>query len=173
MKSVIIIILGAGLVSILAGCSSTPVELAPVGPNPHGVGNAASNGQLEVFSRLVACTEAENPIWHQHSAYRIYDLEGRLVKYVGNTTGYYEEDPRVVALPPGQYRVSARASDYLRVEVPVTINPGHTTRIHLDGNWKLPNDAARQELVSLPDGNPVGWLEQDMKPAGSRSGATQ
>ena len=28
-------------------------------------------------------------------------------------------------------------------------------------------------MLNGPDGNPVGWLEQDMKPAGSRSGATQ
>jgi len=165
MKSIDILI-GAGLVSLLVGCATTPVVLAPVGPNPHGVQTADSKGQLEVYSRLFACTEGDNPAWHQHSAYRIYDLQGRLVKYVGNAVGYYEQAPRLVSLPPGAYRLRARASDYLRVEVPVTIERGRTTKVHLDDRWQLPAYASNGQLVSLPNHEPVGWLAGTATPSG-------
>jgi hypothetical protein len=37
------------------------------------------------------------------------------------------------------------------------IERGRTTRIHLDNDWKIPSDAPKSELVTMPDGNPVGW----------------
>jgi hypothetical protein len=53
--------------------------------------------------------------------------------------------------------VKAQAKDYFRVNVPVTIKSGQTTRVHLDDNWTAPPEAKKSELVVLPDGNPVGW----------------
>jgi hypothetical protein len=161
MKSVSII-LGAGLVSLLTGCSSTPVVLAPVGPNPVGGERAASTGELQVFSSLTEQSDdqnqgSEDPVWRQHTDYRIYSLQGKLVKRVDNTIGHFEEAPRRVALPAGQYLVKAQAMDYLWVEVPVTIERGRTTRVHLDDNWKLSADTPKNELVSMPNGKPAGW----------------
>ena len=79
------------------------------------------------------------------------------MKHVGNAIGRYEQAPLEVALQPGNYIVRSRANDYLRVEVPVIIERGRTTRVHLDGDWKYPAGTQMRELVSLPDGNPVGW----------------
>jgi hypothetical protein len=172
MKS-IIILLGAGLVSFLAGCATTPIALAPVGPDPHGLQTTASDGNLEVYSGLVACFEGNNPPWHQHSDYRIYDLQGRLVKYVGNAPGHYDQAPLLVSLPPGEYRLHARASDYLRVDVPVIIERGRTTKVHLDDRWRLPAYASNNELVSLPNGNPVGWPAGTMETTAPGSGAAR
>jgi len=166
-------LIGASLVSLLVGCANTPVVLAPVGPNPHGVQTNASDGELEVYSRLFACTEGDNPVWHQHSAYRIYDLQGRLVKYVGNAAGHYEQAPRLVPLPPGRYRLHARASDYLLVEVPITIERGRTTKVHLDDRWQLPAYASNAGLVSLPNGNPVGWQAGMTEVTGKGSGTAR
>jgi hypothetical protein len=173
MKSVCIF-LGPGLVSLLVGCSSTPVALAPIGPNPAGNERIASKGELQVFSNLAEQSDNENqgstdpaPLWHQHADYNLYDMQGKLVKHVDNTVGHYEQAPRRVVLPAGRYLVKARAKDYLQVEVPVTIERGRTTRVHLDDNWRLPADAPKRELVSLPNGNPVGWRAESAKEIGS------
>ncbi len=172
MKS-ITILLGVGLVSLLAGCSSTPVALSPVGPNPVGYESHAFGGELQVFSRLIGHSEGNNPSWFQHAGYSIYYPDGKLLKQVDNTTGHYASSPRRVMLPAGKYLVKAQTNDRLWVEVPVMIESGYTTQIHLDGNWKLPTDASRQELVGLPNGNPVGWLAGTTEATGFGSGAAR
>jgi hypothetical protein len=161
------IFLGAGVVSLLIGCASTPVALAPVGPNPVGSESMAPEGGLQVFSSLVGRSEGDNPTWYQHTDYYVYDLHGKLVKHVDNATGYYAEAPRRVTLPAGRYLVKAQANDYFWVEVPVTIERGQTTRVHLDDNWKLPAQTPKTELVSLPNGNPVGWHAEPTKGDGT------
>jgi len=165
MKSVYCF-LGTGLVSLLVGCSSTPVALAPVGPNPVGSESMAFKGELQVFSSLVGRSEGDNPTWNQHTDYYIYSSQGKLVKHVDNTIGYYASAPRLIALPAGSYLVKAQAEDYLSVDVPVVIERGRTTRVHLDDNWKLPADTPRRELVSMPNGNPVGWRAESTKQIG-------
>ena len=149
-------LLGASLGLLLAGCAA-PVALPPVGPYLYGRETTADEGGLVVFSRMHGCSEGNNPTWYQHSDYNIYDLQGKLVKHVGNAIGRYEQAPLEVALQPGNYLVRSRANDYLRVEVPVLVERGRTTRIHLDGDWKYPAGTQMRELVSLPDGNLVGW----------------
>ncbi len=159
-------LLGTGLVSLLVGCTSTPVALAPVGPNPVGSESMTAEGGLQVYSSLVGRSEGDNPTWYQHTDYYIYDLHGKLVKHVDNTTGYYAKAPRRVTLPAGRYLVKAQANDYFWVDVPVTIERGQTTRVHLDDNWKLPSDTPKTEPVSLPNGNPVGWQAESRKKTG-------
>jgi hypothetical protein len=149
-------LLFAGLTLSLAGCS-TPVALAPVGPDPYRSAGTGPEGKLEVYSRLSTQTEGNNPVWYQHSDYRVYNFQGQLVKYVGNSIGRYEQAPLPLALPSGRYLVKARSRDYMRVMVPVIIESGRTTRIYLDGSWQPPADTARTALVTLPNGVPVGW----------------
>jgi hypothetical protein len=141
-----------------------PVSLGPVGPNPVGVRKDGSEGELQVFSRLVSQKDDQNqagdgePIWHAHTDYSIYNLNGKLVQHVDNTIGHYAERPTRVALPAGTYLVKAQAQDYLRVEVLVTIAPGRTTSVHLDDKWKPSTDEPKKEVATAPNGNPVGWL---------------
>lgn len=165
------IFLGAGLVSLLVGCSSTPVALAPIGPNPFAGQRTVSQGELQVFSCLLERSDNQNqgsddPIWYQHTDYRIYNLHGKLLQRVDNTTGHYAQAPRRMPLPPGQYLVKAQAKDYLWVEVPVTIAPGRTTRVHLDDNWNLPAAVAKRDFISLPNGHPVGWRAESTQVTG-------
>ncbi len=150
------VILGMGLSSLLLGCSSVPVVVAPVGPNPAGVVSQTRDGQLEVYSDLIVRTEGDNPTWYQHRDYTVYDPQGKPVEHVRNTVGYYARRPSSISLPPGKYLVRAEAKDYLRVEVPVVIKSGQITRVHLDDDWR-PTDAPQTVVVSLPTGNPVGW----------------
>ena len=156
------VLLGAALTGLLTGCAIPRVSLAPVGPNPDGTATAASIGELQVFSRLAAQSDDQNQgstdsIWYQHTDYSIYDLQGKLVKRVGNTIGHYEEAPRLVTLPAGQYLVKAQAADFFWVQVPVTIKPGETTHVHLDDQWPQPSYASNREIVRMPNGKPVGW----------------
>jgi hypothetical protein len=158
-----LILLGIGLISLLVGCSTTAVVLAPVGPDPVGTESMASTGSLEVFSRFAKQRDDQSqggdgmPGWYQHTDYSIYDLQGKPVKHVDNSTGHYAEVPERVALPAGRYFVKAQAKDYFWVKVPVTIERGRTTGVHLDDKWKPPTDAPKTELVTTPKGNPVGW----------------
>jgi hypothetical protein len=154
------IIVGALAAALLAGCASTPVAVARVGPNPSGLNDHGNLGHLEVFSALVGRTEGDNPTWLQHRNYVIYDQNGKRIKLVINRPGYYAEQPRLVSLLPGRYIVQAEAKDYLSVKVPVIIEAGRTTRVHLDDAW-LPGEASKTELVRLPEGNPVGWSAND------------
>jgi hypothetical protein len=145
------------------------VALAPVGPDPVASASQESGGRLQVFSSLIGCSEGNNPSWYQHTGYYVYDLHGGLVKHVDNTVGHYEEAPRQVRLAAGKYLVKAQANDYFWVEVPVIIERGQTTRVHLDDRWQVSPDVSKAEVVSLPNGNAVGWRAEAMSTAGTEN----
>ena len=145
----------------LIGCSSAPVALAPVGPNPAGSTVRASTGQLEVYSALKECRDGNeydpNPAWYQHTDYIVRDLDGKRIRHVGNSVGHYARRPRRIELPPGKYLVKAEGKDGLSVTIPVLIRPGRTTRVHLDAAWHPAAAVPNSELVTAPTGYPVGW----------------
>lgn len=149
--------LGTALMVLFTGCASTPVKVAPVGPNPTGSENSTSNGRLEVFTALTGRAEGNDPTWFQHTDYVITDQQGKTLKHVENATGYYSSAPRPISLRPGHYVVKAEARDYQSVEVPVVIYPGRTTKVHLDDAWQPASNGHKAEFVSLPTGNLVGW----------------
>ncbi|MGB7747982.1 MAG: hypothetical protein WBN75_11915 [Verrucomicrobiia bacterium] len=152
-------ILVAAVISLLTGCASTPVVLAPVGPNPMGYSGMGSKGQLLVYSAWQGHGEGNNPCYYQHSNYYIYEPSGKLVRHVENIVGHYAQSPRPEVLPAGKYIVQARAKGYgnVWIKVPVVIQAGRTTRVHLDNGWTVPADIPKTELVSIPIGYPVGW----------------
>jgi hypothetical protein len=155
-------IMGAGMVGLLGGCATSAVTLAPVGPNPATAQSLSAQGSLVVFSRLSRQTDDQNqasrdPIWYQHTDYLVYDLQGRVVKRVQNAEGHYNPNPRLVNLPAGQYIVKAQAANYSTVRVMVTVKGGETTKLHLDGQWRPPSYAGKGQVVTMPDGQPVGW----------------
>jgi hypothetical protein len=151
------IILGATMTLLFAGCASTPVVLSPVGPNPAGRETTDLKGQLRVYSALEGRSEGDNPAWYQHTDYYIYSPQGRLIKRVNNRTGYYAKAPPLIALPAGKYLLKAQAEDYLWVEVPVVIESGRATQVHLDDSWSPPVNTPKAEIVNVPAGYPVGW----------------
>jgi hypothetical protein len=163
---IIPVILGTALTSLTVGCVAAPVALAPVGPNPFGRVNGTANGQMEVFSALQARYDGNDPSWYQHMDYNVYDLNGKRVRHVFNTVGHYEEAPRAITLPPGEYIVRALAKNYQEVEVPVVIEAGRITRVHLDAQWKPAAPAPQTELVDSPAGYPIGWRTQPAKDLG-------
>lgn len=139
------------IIPLLASCASRPVALAPVGPNPF-VGSSASAGTgfLRVFSERERITEGSyegaNPSFYQHTAYRIYDTKGRLVKHVGNTIGHYESTPgrfrcrpETTSLMPKQRTTSrSRCRCSLRAGEPPAstwMTAGHRQPAHRRRRW--------------------------------------
>lgn len=150
------VVAAMGLVSLLYGCAAASVTLAPVGPNPSRVALRAGDGQLVVFSAITGRSEGDDPSWYQHTDYTIYNQQHEVVKHVFNAMGHYSTTPQIIALPPGKYFVKAEAKDYASVWAPVVIEPGRTTRVHLDDTWQPASDS-KTALIKLPSGAPVGW----------------
>ena len=104
-----LILLASGLISLMLGCSSAPVAVAPVGPNPFRGGSDAPTGQLQVFSSVVHRMDDREeggdgtPGWYAHSAYSVYDLRGSLLACVANK-------PRRITPQARPYYPSRRAN---------------------------------------------------------------
>lgn len=161
------------------GCATdTRVALLkPVGPDPALAAQSSGPGYLQVYSareRAPIDLNTEDFLWNNdfgkneflhwtaHTRYSLYAPDGHLLQQVRNSTGMNDANPTAVKLSPGVYQVEAEAEDYndvtLNVMVPVLIEPGLTTVVHLDGNSNttIPRKQS-DELVRLPNGNIVGW----------------
>ncbi|HEY3756528.1 MAG TPA: hypothetical protein VGL42_10305 [Opitutaceae bacterium] len=130
--------LGLGLIAVIcAACSSAPqagITLAPVGPAAESTPQPG-DGTLVVFSAYISTEFGSNtPSYRRyHSAYRIFGPDGSVLKSVSNQSGPTSEEPSVVPLAPGKYRVEAMANGYGWVTVPVVIEAGRPTIVKLDG----------------------------------------
>lgn len=140
--------------------------LAPVGPDATSRAEPGSKGYLQVFS----ATEKSPPItsddptyFDLHSGYDINDESGKSVKFVPNHASNMDEWPDEVRLNAGKYNIVAESTCCGLVTVPVVIQQGKTTIVHLDRNWWPPSKTATNRLVFLPDGEAVGWSSSIMK----------
>jgi hypothetical protein len=156
----------AGAVLILAGCASVPTLLSPVGPDPSEHGASDPKGHLQIFSVVEPQSEGDDAVWYQHSSYVIYNEQGKRFKYVGNTTGKWDKTPQTVLLPAGRYTVTARAEGYryVLVNVPIVIEPGKTTVVHLEQGWNPPPGSGA-EIVCASSGYAVGWRAGSSAPS--------
>jgi len=160
MKAKYVAMCGASLIALLPGCATRPVSIAPVGPTPTGQPTAfVPTGRLQVFSDTETHEIGENTVYYPHTSYNIHDQSGKIVEYVPNHTGVMDGSPSTVSIPAGQYNVVAESSSYGRVTVPVVIEGGKTTVVHLDREWQPAAKTPSNDLVYLPDGEAVGWKE--------------
>jgi hypothetical protein len=164
----------------VAGCAQvSPVALQQVGPRVALVNQQINTGILQVYTareRAPINVNAEEFFWNNdfgkneflyepvHTRYVIYTADGQLVQHVRNRTGSNDADPATVVLAPGRYRIEALAEDFSdacsTVVVPVCIDPGMSTTVHLDGRWKPSGPLNENEMVRLPNGSLVGWQSQ-------------
>lgn len=163
MKNATIIVL---LALFAAGCAFNrqAVITEPVGPPPRTERVTSSNGNLVVHSgfETTDATGFAHEYAHPHTAYDIYTLDGKLARHVRNYVGGLLDDPETVALPAGNYKVSARANGYASVVLPVVIVAGKTTTVHLDSSgFNLAKQNPKGNLVKLPDGQIIGWLADE------------
>ena len=163
MKIKTIMLVGTPIILLLAGCASQPVVLAPVGPEQNNQVKYASTGHLRVFSDTKTREIGENTFYYTHTRYVIQDENGKIVKIVPNHIGDTDEMPTLVTIPSGNYKVVAQSSSYGRVTVPVFIQAGQTTVVHLDRNWKSSKKLPTDELVYLPNGEAVGWRDSTIR----------
>jgi hypothetical protein len=163
MKTKAIAFTGAVIALIQAGCASKPVTISTVGPGPISRSAPAAKGRLQVFSDTETHQSGDNTYYYLHSGYDIKDANGKELKYVPNHFGDMDEQPSVVTIPTGKYKIVARAASYGRVTVPVVVQEGRTTVIHLDRDWKLASNISSNQLVRLPDGEAVGWNNSSSK----------
>jgi len=158
---------------LLFGCASgrSGTILGAVGPAPPepATGNS-TNGTLVVYSAYEGNADfnSRDPYRPEYSDYKIY-IGGKLLRRVHNDSGTLLQDPALVELPAGQYRVVARANGYEEVTIPVVIRARQSTVLHLEGGGSWPDPAVFNptNAVRLPDGQVVGWR------AGESSGASR
>jgi hypothetical protein len=148
----------------LSGCviaKHGPV-LATVGPQDQSAFVNSTNGMLVVYSAYDVNPSFNNRDSREpvYSDYDILTSDGKPLPRVHNNSGTLLQDPLAVELTPGKYSVLAFANGYVRkVLVPVIIEAGRTTIIHLEGGGFWPDESAfnQTNAVRLPDGVIVGW----------------
>ena len=96
-----------------------------------------------------------------HSGYVLCTAEGKRLKYIANRAGPRGGEPVRISLPPGRYEVVARAAAFGTVRVPVVLEAGKTTFVHLDGSELTGASRSAAGFVTLPDGLIIGWRAKD------------
>ena len=156
----------AGIGLLVAGCASQQgMVLEAVGPGPAAAVNAdTANGTLVVYSAAVTTPDfnSRDPRRPEYTGYQIFNTDGSLRQTVQNTSDTILQRPRRVELPPGTYRVAAVANGYGLVTVPVRIEAGRDTLVHLEGGFAWPGRTtfSQSNTVRLPDGDVVGWKSE-------------
>ncbi len=135
--------------------------LEPVGPRSAAGSSRlalAGSGFLKVYSATETRHVGKFNDYYPHTAYLIYETNGNVFRWVQNAVGSTDETPALVRLRAGFYSILAQDDDYGRVTVPVVIEGGETTSVHLESR-RLPSDEQlnASNSVSLPNGRIVGW----------------
>jgi len=151
-------ILSVATAVFLASCASVPPTIVQerVGPSPGVAVNEADNGFLTVYSSTEWTTDDDGPSLLGYTNYEIDSADGRLFEEVSN--GKFE--PTRVILPKGAYTVVAESATSATVRIPVAIEPGKMTVLHLETerDWNKASVGIRSaDLVRLPNGQPIGF----------------
>ena len=153
------------MLAMLTFAGSAPAQdKSPVGPDPASRAVPGQMGGLEVFTATQKSLPAAGDDYYRsdlHTGYDIEDPSGRSVAFVANHMSDLDEWPDRAALPPGNYKIVAESTSCGWVTVPVVIEKGKITVVHLDNNW---SKTPAGQLVFLPNGEAIGWLS---RPAGT------
>ena len=157
-------------VALFSGCATKKGGLAlnTVGPASDQTTMANStNGTLIVYSAYevnadFAGRDRRSPVY---SDYKILTGDGRLLRKVHNNSGTILQDAVPAELAPGKYQVVAPANGYGHVTVPVMIETGRTTVLHLEGGGFWPDESVfnQTNAVRLPDGLIIGWRSTNVE----------
>ena len=150
-------ILSVATAVLVASCSSAPPTIVheTVGPGPTVV-NQQHNGFLKVYSATESMADDDGFSLLRYTNYQIDAADGTFFKEVPND----DQEPTRVILPKGTYTVVARSDTSGMVSVPVAIETGKTTVLHLERqkDWKEAVAGTRSgDLVRLPNGQPIGF----------------
>ena len=126
---------------LLAGCAATgPQQSAPGAPAKLTRAERwKAQGWLQVYTTQRWKHVSDNPSSYVHATYKLLTPEGHLLMDVLNVGPM--DEPEAVRLDPGNYVVEARAfkpavvkvpATRGAVRIPVTVETGKTTVLHLD-----------------------------------------
>jgi hypothetical protein len=152
-------ILSAIIATALTACASAPTTDVHETVGPALALNEERTGVLIVYSATAWMRDSDGPSVLSYTDYRIEASDGTLLKQVTNGN----EEPAHVALPKGIYTVVAQSDTSGTVAVPVAIETGKATVLHLERekDWKEP--VLRAELVQLPNGQAIGFRARDVR----------
>jgi hypothetical protein len=111
---------------------------------------------LTVYTATAWTTNDDGPSLLSYTNYQIDATDGTLFKEVPNG----QQEPTRVILPKGTYTVVAQSDTSGMVSVPVAIETGKLTVVHLEReiDWKEASAGIRSaDLVRLPNGQPIGF----------------
>jgi hypothetical protein len=150
-------ILSVATAVLVASCAFAPPTIVheTVGPSLEVV-NQEHNGFLQVYSATEWIADDDGPSLLKYTNYQIDAADGTLFKEVPND----DQEPTRVILPRGTYTVVALSDTSGKVSVPVAIETGKTTVVHLERekDWKeAPAGIGSADLVRLPNGQPIGF----------------
>jgi hypothetical protein len=150
-------ILSVATAVLVVSCASAPPTIVreTVGPSLAAV-NEEHNGFLTVYSATAWESDDDGPSLLNYTNYRIDAADGTLFKEVPNG----DQEPTRVILPKGTYTVVAWSDTSGEVSVPVAIEAGKITAVHLERekDWKEASCEIRSaDLVRLPNGQPIGF----------------
>lgn len=151
--------LGAVIVAMVAGCSTTPQVLDRVGPAPPKVGSSVGEGRLVVRSATETHPDGDSTYYYPHTSYDIYTPDGKRFKWVENHVGMNDQSPMLVTLPAGNYDVHAQ-SDFGPVIVPILIKPFKTTEVNLESaTARMSRNTNDTSVVWIPQGRSRAYYE--------------
>ena len=155
-------LIAIGAAMLFTSCTSAEPTIvsAPVGPRPPGLHEGEYVGFLTVYSATEQHPDGDNTYANVHTDYRIYRANGRLFKQVRNSLSPTDETPERMTLPKGSYVVVAQSETMGTVSIPVVIQTGKATDLHLERvkDWKaLAVNARESDYVRLPNGQIIGY----------------
>jgi hypothetical protein len=124
----------AAVAVLLGGCAdSTQVTVLPtVGPTATlSRRHYTPMGHLVVYTAVHIPPIASDTLYYPHTSYALYERHGKLLRWVRNNIGPWDEQPEVVSLAPGRYTVEAKSELQGDVMVPVIIASKKTTVVNL------------------------------------------
>ena len=153
-------LIGSVFIPFVTSCVYKALALATVGPESIVHASSATKGYLQVFSatqKSVPVVSDDSWLLDLHTGYEIYDQSGKESRFVPNHMSNLDTSPDTVTLMAGTYNIVAESTWCGLVTVPVVIQKGKTTVVHLDNNWFPSSNTPAGKLVFLPNGEAVGW----------------
>jgi hypothetical protein len=123
----------SALALLTTGAVAQTTVLSEVGPDTRPLKASDYVGTLVVYSATDRDPEGKDTVYYSHTSYEVY-RDGRPFRHVYNGHSLALENPTRVSLPKGDYVVVAQSATQGTVKVPVKIETGRTTVLHLDGN---------------------------------------
>jgi hypothetical protein len=164
LRSIVLVVGAAWICGACAHSLDTLEVTEAVGPAPL-LASTGPTGFLRVYTPTEEFYD-EQALYDLHRDFSILTPGGEILKHVRNADHRWDETPALVSLPVGSYRIRSRTLSGEIATVPVAVERGRTTNVHLDGSFAAPEApsatlpsvaAGPGDLVTLPDGGIIGW----------------